>query len=225
MTPIRILIVDDHTVVRQGIRMIVNTEATIQVVGEASDGQIAIRQVEQLQPDVILMDLVMPHESGLEAMTHIKHNYPKIKIVVLTTFEDEGKIKAAMEAGADGFLLKDADGEALLQAIHSAYQGEMPLHPRIARYLFKSIGKDFTENNFETLTEREVEVLQLVAQGLSNKEVAHALSLSEGTIKIHVSNILGKLNVSSRTGAAMRAAQIGLLSTDEDDNEAASYLA
>ena len=205
MEPIRVLIVDDHLVVRQGIQMIVGTEPTVEIVGEADDGCRAIELAESLRPDVILMDLVLPHNDGTEAMTAIKQSGSKAKIVVLTTYEDAEKINAAIEAGADGFLLKDADGEALLRAIQAAHRGEMPLHPRIARYLLKGTAKSPASPPPERLTPREKEVLQLVAKGLSNKDIAGALNLCEGTVKIHVSNILGKLNVSSRTEAAVYA--------------------
>lgn len=212
MSQIHVLIVDDHTVVRKGIQMIVNTEPGIKIVGEAKNGRQAIDQVEQLRPDVVLMDLVMPEMDGIEATTQIKRRYPHIKVIVLTTFDDQKRIQLAIEVGADGYLLKDADGELLLQAILSAQKEEMPLHPRIARFLVKGE----TVNNFpkgaERLTKREKEVLQLVARGLSNKEIAQILSLSEGTVKAHVSRILGKLNVSSRTEAAVLAAQMGLTS-------------
>lgn len=212
MKKIRVLIVDDHAVVRKGVQMIVSTEPLIQIVGEANNGQDAVRQVKDLQPDVILMDLVMPHKDGIEAIAEIKRNDPDVKIIVLTTFEDEEKIKAAMHAGVDGYLLKDADGEALLQAIQAVRKGDMPLHPRVARYLFKGTKRPNDTNGTGHLTPREKEVLELVAKGLSNKEVAQALHLSEGTVKVHVSNILGKLDASSRTEAAVWAAQMGLIS-------------
>ena len=223
MDNIRVLIADDHAVVRQGIRMITNTEPSIQIVGEAEDGMEAVRQAKALNPDVILMDLVMPHGGGVEAITKIKPDYPHIKIIVLTTFEDGDRINAAVEAGADGYLLKDADGEALLQAIYSAQRGEMPLHPRVARQLFSGRSKQAQPASGTRLTEREKQVLQLVAKGLSNKEVAQLLQLTEGTVKVHVSNILGKLNVSTRTEAAVLATQMGLvdpITSEEDDQEA-----
>lgn len=216
MEKIRLLIVDDHEVVRQGIRMIVKTEPAIEIVGEARDGQSAVRQVESLRPHIVLMDLVMPEEDGLKAIIEIKRNRPEIKVLVLTTFEDEERISAAMEAGADGYLLKDADGEALLQAIQAVQWGDMPLHPRVARHLFKGMTGRAGGNGTGQLTEREKEILQLIAKGLSNKDVAHTLNLSEGTVKVHVSHILGKLHVSSRTEAAVWAAQMGLILTDEE---------
>lgn len=217
MKQIRVLIVDDHVVVRQGIRMIVNTEPTIKVVGEAKNGQQAIDQIEQLQPDVVLMDIVMPGEDGIRTTGKIKDDHPNVKIIMLTTFEDDEKIDAAMEVGADGYLFKDADGESLLQAIQAVQRGEMPLHPRVARYLVKGGSTHSDNGKIERLTEREKEVLCFVAKGWSNKEVANALSLTEGTVKVHVSNVLGKLNVSSRTEAAVLAAQVGLVSIDQED--------
>jgi RNA polymerase sigma factor (sigma-70 family) len=213
---IRVLIVDDHAVVRKGIQMIVETEPSMRVVGEAKDGQEAVRQVKSLHPDVVLMDLVMPQEDGIKATAQIKRDCPHVKVIVLTTFEDNVRINSAMEAGADGYLLKDADGEALLQAIQAAQRGDMPLHPRVARHLFSNGLKQAETNELERLTEREKEVLQLVAKGLSNKAVAQALNVSEGTIKVHLSNILGKLCVSSRTEAAVWASQAGLISTDDE---------
>jgi DNA-binding NarL/FixJ family response regulator len=226
MEKIRVFVVDDHIVVRKGIRMIVDTEPSIQIVGEAENGQSAIRQVKSLQPDVVLMDLVMPGDGGIEAIAEIKRDHPHIKIIALTTFEDADRINAAMEAGADGYLLKDADGEALLQAIQAAQRGDMPLHPRIARYLFTGATKDIdTEDSVECLTEREKEVLKLVAKGWSNKDVAQVLNLSEGTVKVHVSNILGKLNLSSRTEAAVWAVRIGLIVPEEENNNSISHLA
>jgi DNA-binding NarL/FixJ family response regulator len=212
---IRVLIVDDHIVVRKGIRMIVETEPTMRIIGEAKDGQEAVRQVKGLRPDVILMDLVLPQEDGIEAIIKIRRIDPNVKIIVLTTFEDSIRINAAMEAGADGYLLKDADGEVLLQAIQAVRQGDMPLHPRVARQLFKGMTQQVDANGNGHLTEREKEVLQLVTRGMSNKAVAQVLHLSEGTVKVHISNILGKLNVSSRTEAAVRASQMGLVSSEE----------
>ena len=211
MKPIRVLIVDDHAIVRRGIQMIVGTEPAIQIVGEAKDGQDAIYQVKRLRPDITLMDLVMP-SCGIKAIAEIKRNYPDVKIIVLTTFEDEDKVNAAMEAGADGYILKDAEGETLLEAIQAAYRGDMPLHPRVARHLIRGFSKSEDTNGHVHLTEREKEIIQLIARGLSNKEVGQSLNLSEGTVKIHVSNILGKLNVSSRTEAAVWATQMGLVS-------------
>lgn len=216
MEQTRVLIVDDHAVVRKGIQMFLSTEPSIQAVGEAEDGQDAIRQAKELRPDVVLMDLVMPKGDGIEAIAELKRCFPEIKIIVLTTFADEERVRAAMEAGADGYLLKDADGEVLLQSIHAVRQGDAPIHPRITRHLLKSVTKPQKPDKTRQLTEREMEVLQLVVKGGSNKAIARTLNLSEGTVKIHVSNILAKLNVSSRTEAAIRAVQMGLISLDKE---------
>jgi NarL family two-component system response regulator LiaR len=216
MNHTRVLIVDDHAVVRKGIQMFLGTEPSIQLVGEAGDGQEAVCKAKSLQPDVILMDLVMPQGNGIQAIAKIKRCVPNVKIIVLTTFKDQARVNAAIQAGADGYLLKDADGDALLQAIHAVQQGDVPLHPHVARHLVSSITKHPDVNGIGCLTEREKEVLRLVAKGLSNKAVAQVLNLSEGTVRVHVSNILGKLGVSSRTEAAVRALQMGLISPDED---------
>jgi NarL family two-component system response regulator LiaR len=212
----RVLIVDDHAVVRRGIQMFLETDPSIQIVGEAEDCQDAVRKATSLQPDVILMDLVMPHGDGIEAIAEIKRHNPDLKIVVLTTFGDESRVGAAMEAGANGYLLKDADGGALLQAVHAVRQGDMPIHPRVAQYIVRNFAKHNGTNGNKSLTEREKEILQLVSQGLSNKAIAQILSLSAGTVKVHVSNILEKLGVSNRTEASVLALQMGLISSTED---------
>jgi len=218
MPSTRILIVDDHYFVRKGIQMFLDTEPSIEVVGEAKDGQEAFHQAERLQPDVILMDLAMPGEDGLKAITRIKRRFPMIKIIVLTMYEHEAKVKAAIEeVGADGYLLKEADDSTLLQAIEAVQRGEVPLHPRVTKYFVGHIGgRNSYVNNIVHLTEREKQVLQLVAKGLSNKAAAEILHLSSGTVKIHVSNILNKLNVSSRTEAAIQAMQMGLITIDDE---------
>lgn len=208
---IRILIVDDQVIVRKGLKTIIAAEPTMEVVGEAKDGQEAIRQVESLHPDVILMDLLLSHQEGIGVIAKIKHIQPAIKIMILTIVEDNARINAAIEAGANGYLLKDADGKSLLQAIEAVQRDEMPLHPRVAHHLFKRGTRKVDANGHKPLTEREKEVLQLVARGLSNKVIAQNLCVSEGTVKIHLSNIMSKLSVSSRTEAAVRASQDGLI--------------
>jgi NarL family two-component system response regulator LiaR len=211
MNVIRVLIVDDHVVVRRGIQMFMGTDPSIKVVGEAEDCIDAVRKAKQLKPDVILMDLVMPGGDGIDAIAEIKRRIPDLKIIVLTTFGDEPRVRAAMEAGADGYLLKDADGDALLEAVHSVKKGDIPLHPRVAQNLVKSFAKREDVNGNKSLTEREREILELVSKGLSNRAIAEALNLSTGTVKVHVSNILGKLDVANRTEATMRALQMGLI--------------
>ncbi|MCB0191127.1 MAG: response regulator transcription factor [Anaerolineae bacterium] len=207
-----LLIVDDHTVVRKGIQMIVSTEPSIKVIGEAADGPQAFEQVKALRPDIVLMDLLMPNDGGLKAITKIKKSFPTTKIIVLTTYVDKQKVTEAMSAGADGYLLKEVDGQALLDAILHVRQGEMPLHPKAVTYLFKNEPiNNAIQAETAQLTEREMDVLKLVSEGLTNKEIAHDLNLSIGTIKVHVSNILSKLQVTSRTAASVRATQSKLI--------------
>jgi len=212
----RVLIVDDHAVVRRGIQMFLETDPCIQVVGEAEDCQDAVRKAKSLQPDVILMDLVMPHGDGIEAIAEIKRHSPDLQVIVLTTFGDEARVRAAMEAGANGYLLKDADGAALLQAVRAVQRGDMPIHPRVTQYLVTNFAKRDDANGNKSLTEREKQILRLVSQGLSNKAIAQTLCLSAGTVKVHVSNILEKLGVSNRTEASVLALQMGLISSSED---------
>lgn len=208
------MIVDDHVIVRKGILMFLSTEPAIEIVGEAESGQDALNQAKTLCPDVILLDLVMPQGDGLEAIARLKEELPQIKIIVLTTYADEGRVKAALKAGANGYMLKDADGVMLLQAIQAVQKGGTPLHPTIAKYLLEETQYN-GHSGHTPLTQREKEVLSLVVRGLSNKEIAQALQVCEGTIKIHVSNILTKLNTTSRTEATARAIQIGLVSLEE----------
>jgi DNA-binding NarL/FixJ family response regulator len=208
----RILIVDDHAVVRKGIIMFLDTEPSIQVVGEAKDGQDAIQKASLLKPDVILLDLVMPNRDGVNTIAELKSCCPSTKIIILTSFDDEKNVTAAIKAGADGYLLKDADGEALLRAIQMVQTGGMPLHPAVTNYLLKSLIQSKSAENQNQLTGREKEILLLVAKGLSNQGVAETLAISKGTVKVHMSNILSKLNASSRTEAVFSAAQRGLIS-------------
>jgi DNA-binding NarL/FixJ family response regulator len=215
MTQTRLLIVDDYVVVRKGIQSVLRAEPSISVVGEAEDGGDAIDKAKSLRPDVILMDLVMPGVDGVAAIAEIKRCIADVKIIVLTSFEDDAKIDAAMEAGADGYLLKDVDRHALLQAIRTVQQGDLPLAPHVARHLIRPAAKSRDTPECKPLSKREEEVLQLVARGLGNRAVAEALNIGEGTVKVHVANIFHKLNVSSRTEAAVRALQIGLVLPEE----------
>jgi len=218
MNATRVLIVDDHAVVRRGIQMFLATDPAIQLVGEAADCQDAIQEAKRLQPDVILMDLVMPRGDGIEAIREIMRANPNVKIIVLTTFGDEPRVRAAMEAGASGYLLKDADGDALLNAVHAAQKGAMPIHPQVTQHLVRSFTECEDTIGVKSLTEREKEILRLLSKGSSNKAIAQALDLSPGTVKVHVSSILGKLSVSNRTEASIRALQMGLIPPVEDDN-------
>jgi NarL family two-component system response regulator LiaR len=215
---IRVLVVDDHVVVRQGIRALLATEADIEVVGEAENGREAVEEVENLQPDLTLMDLVMPEMDGIEAIRRITARQPEARILVLTSFAADDKVFPAIKAGALGYLLKDSSPEELVGAIHQVYRGESSLHPTIARKLLHELSQPADEpRTLEPLTEREVEVLKLVAQGHSNQEIAETLVISEATARTHVSNILRKLHLASRTQAALYALREGLASLEDDD--------
>ncbi len=206
--PIRVLLVDDHTMVRQGLRVFFDLQPDIDVVGEASDGAQAVAAARRHQPDVILMDLLMPGMDGLTAIAIIKKELPAIEIVAVTSFIEEEKVTAALEAGATGYLLKDAEAEEVAAAVRAAYAGEMTLDPAVAKLLTMRLRARRTEKDpVEPLTERERDVLRLLGQGMSNKEIAGALYITEGTARTYVSNILGKLGLASRTQAALWAVE------------------
>jgi NarL family two-component system response regulator LiaR len=220
---IRVLVADDHAIVRKGICALLATEPGIEVVGEARDGNDAISASQRLQPDVILMDLVMPGVDGLEATRQLACCQPKSRILVLTSFAGDDKIFPALRAGALGYLLKDSGPEELVHAIQQVHHGESFLHPTVARRLLRELSSPADKStDSNCLTEREVEVLQLVAHGQSNREVADLLTISEATVRTHVSNILSKLNLCSRTQAALYALREGLVSL-QDCDPAASH--
>ena len=203
---IRVLIVDDHGVVRRGLRTYLELQPDIEVVGEAADGAEGIAQAARLVPDVVLMDLLMPGTDGLTAIAAIKAAQPEIEIVAVTSFIEEDKVTAALEAGAIGYLLKDAEADDVADAIRAARAGEVHLDPAVARLLAQRMReRRRTPDAAEPLTEREKEVLSLVGQGASNKDIASALFITERTARTHVSNILGKLGLASRTQAALWA--------------------
>jgi len=214
---IRILAADDHAVVREGLRALIDTEPGMELVGEASDGAEAVGRAQAIQPDVVLLDLVMPRKSGIEAIGEIRQAAPGARILVLTSFAEDDKVFPAIKAGAEGYLLKDASPDDLLRAIREVHRGEPSMHPTIARKLMLELQRSsdlpLTE---DPLTEREVEVLGLVAQGLTNQEIADRLYVSERTVRTHVSNILSKLHLANRTQAALYALRKGLASLDED---------
>lgn len=214
--PIRVLIADDHPVVRRGLTSLINIRTEMELVGEAVDGVEVVDKARLLKPDVILLDLMMPRKGGLEAIGEIKAENPNARILILTSFADDDKVFPAIKAGALGYLLKDSPPEMLLQAIHDVYRGESSLHPAIARKLIRELNQPPAElpPTEAPLTRREMEVLRLVARGLSNQEIATELVISEGTVRIHVSNVLGKLHLANRTQATLYALQEGLARSD-----------
>jgi len=214
---IRVLIAEDHAVVREGLRLLIASEPGMEVVGQAADGVEAVQMAQSLQPDVILLDLVMPRKNGIEAITEIKQQNLPARILVLTSFAEDEKVFPAIKAGAQGYLLKDSSPHELLQAIRDTHRGDVSLHPTIARKLIREINRP-TElpPAEETLTEREVEVLKLVAQGLSNQSIAEKLVISERTVRTHVGHILNKLHLANRTQAALYALKEGLANSDSN---------
>ena len=204
---IRVLLVDDHGVVRRGLRGYLELLDDIEVIGEADNGLAGVDRANELRPDVVLMDLVMPQLDGIGAIERIKAAHPEIQVVALTSFIEEEKVTAALEAGASGFILKDADADDVAMAIRAAHNDEVHLDPAAARILAKGIRTRSTAPAFEPLTERELEVLALVGRGRSNKEIASDLGITERTARTHVSNILGKLDLQSRTQAALYAVE------------------
>jgi NarL family two-component system response regulator LiaR len=205
---IRILIVDDHAVVRQGLKMFLSLDSELEIVGEAVDGRQAVMLARQLQPDVVLMDLLMPVMDGVTAIGILRREVPEAEVVALTSVLEDNAVIGAIRAGAIGYLLKDTEADELIRAIKAAANGQVQLSPKAAARLMREVR---TPESAE-LTEREAEVLRLLARGLSNKQIAQALVIGEKTVKTHVSNILSKLNVSSRTQAALYAARVGLVS-------------
>ncbi|MFQ3535451.1 MAG: response regulator transcription factor [Aggregatilineales bacterium] len=205
---IRVLIVDDHAVVRQGLKMFLSLDSELEVVGEAVDGRQGVALAQQLRPDVVLMDLLMPVMDGVTAISILRREVPEAEVVALTSVLEDNAVIGAIRAGAIGYLLKDTESDELIRAIKAAANGQVQLSPKAAARLMREVR---TPESLEALTERETEVLRLIARGLSNKEIAQALVIGEKTVKTHVSNILSKLNVSSRTQAALYAARMGLV--------------
>ena len=212
---IKLLICDDHAVVRRGLRSLVGVKPEMDLVGEAVDGEEAVEMARKLKPDVIIMDLIMPRKDGVAAISEIKKKNPDAKILVLTSFSDDKNVFSAIKAGASGYLLKDSSPEELLQAINDVHQGKSSLHPVIAQKVIHEMHQpsDLPPTD-EPLSEREVEVLRNVAQGMSNQEIAKALNIKEGTVRIHVGNILNKLQLANRTQAALYALREGLAELD-----------
>ena len=217
---IRVYLADDHPIVRRGIMQLLSTEAGIEVVGEGTNGREAVADIDRLKPDIVLMDLVMPVMDGIEATRQIKTSHPSIQILVLTSFATDDKIFPAIKAGALGYLIKDTGPDELLQAIRQVHKGQPTLHPSIAQKLLKELSLTSEPPQQPVpLTEREVEVLRLIERGLSNQEIAETLVVSAATVYTHVSKILEKLHLASRTQAALYALREGLASLYDGTNE------
>ena len=219
---IRVLIVDDHTVVRDGLNALLSAEPGMEVVGAAADGVEAVALAHELNPDVILLDLVMPRMDGVQATIEIKRSNPDARILVLTSFAENHQVFSAIKSGAIGYLMKDTSSEDLIQAIRDTYHNKPALQPEIARKLMRDIQSQAGQESLvSTLTEREVEILQQVALGKTNQEIADELFLSERTVRTHITNILAKLRLSNRTQAALYALREGIahMRYIKDENE------
>ena len=209
---IRVLIVDDHMIVRQGLHLVFETEDNIDVVGEAADGEIAVQLASELQPDVILMDLQMPNKDGLTAIQEIRISQPEIAILILTTYNEDEIMVQGLQAGAKGFLLKDTSRADLMHAIQAAARGETLLKPEVMdKLLAYQRQKETSPLQQDALSEREFEILQQVATGATNKQIAHKLGISDRTVKAHLTNIYNKFGVDSRAASIAHAAKLGLL--------------
>jgi NarL family two-component system response regulator LiaR len=209
--PIRVLIVDDHTVVREGLRAFLGLQEGIEVAGEAADGGAAVEAALRLRPDVILMDLVMPRLDGVAAMRSLRGSLPDARVIVLTSFLDDDKLLPALRAGAAGYLLKNAEPREVVRAVRAAHAGEALLDPVVAARLVETLAADGAEEPLDRLTPREREVLVLIGRGFPNKRIARELELSEKTVKTHVGHVLAKLGVSDRTQAAVVAVRAGIV--------------
>ena len=208
---IRVLIVDDHPIVRQGLEAVLSMQPDIEIVGEAADGEEAVRKTLETRPDVVAMDLKMPRKDGVTAIGEISAALPDVRILVLTSFEDDESVFAAIKAGALGFVLKDSATDQLLHAIRAVYQGESVLHPAIARKVLQEIKRPSSPTSAgDSLTPREIEVLEHLAEGRSNREIAAELGINVRTVATHVRSILDKLHVANRTQAALYASQRGI---------------
>lgn len=217
---IRILIADDHQVVRQGLRTFMELQADFEVVGEAGDGVTVVEMTRKLKPDIVLMDLVMPRMDGIAAIRGIKNLDVPARIIALTSFTEDDKVFPAIQAGASSYLLKDVSPDALADAIRAVHHGEARLHPEIVRKLMDQVAQNGAPARMppvQNLTEREIEVIRLVANGKSNAEIANALFISEKTVKTHVSNILSKLNLADRTQLAIYAIRNGVADAASED--------
>ena len=209
---VRVLIVDDHAVVRRGLRMFLEDDPAIDIIGEAADGEEAVRLATESRPDVVLMDLLLPKLDGITATERIRQALPDTQVIALTSVLEDASVVGAVKAGAIGYLLKNAEADELLSALHAAADGQVRLSPEASKRLMHEVR---APQSPEVLTERETEVLRLLAKGKANKEIARELKVSEHTVKSHVHSVLAKLGVLSRTQAAMYAARIGLVSFEQ----------
>ena len=217
MPPIRLILADDHEIVRAGLRMLLQTQPDMEILAEATSGAQAIQLAQDHRPDVVLMDVLMPVMDGIAATTAIRQELPDTEVIALTSVLEDASVVGAVRAGAIGYLLKDTEADELRRAIKAAAAGQVQLSPKAAARLMREVR---VPDSPEALTERETDVLRLLAMGQSNKEIAHNLNIAEKTVKTHVSNILSKLNVPSRTQAALYAVRIGLVSIDSQDQAA-----
>ncbi len=208
MDKTRLLLCDDHSVVRQGLKMFLALDDRLEVIGEASNGAVALEMVGRLDPDVVLMDLLMPVMDGITAIREIKTRYPEVEVIAVTSVLEDAKVMSAMQAGAMGYLLKDTNADELVEAIHAAGRGEVRLSSEAAKRLMREVQ---TPDKSESLTPRETETLRLIAKGYANKLIAREFNIEERTVKTHVSNLLSKLGLRSRTQAALYALKIGLV--------------
>ena len=209
---IRILIVDDHPLIREGLRAILETQPDMELVGEARDGNEAVARAQALKPDVILMDLALPHMDGVEATRQIIQNDPLVRVLILSNYLDDDKVFGVLKAGAKGYLIKETNPQDLRQAVRAVYQGKSALDPAVQRKLVDQFAQTNgkSASSKDNLTEREQEVLRLMAQGLTNPQIGHKLSIAEGTVRFHVSNVLKKLGLKNRTQAVLYAVHNGL---------------
>jgi len=218
MSKIRVVIADDHAVVRQGTRSLLEREKDLEVVGEAGDGEEAVKVIDQLKPDVAIIDIAMPKLNGVEVTRQIKPRHPSTAVLILTAYDDDEYVFALLEAGAAGYLLKDVDSREVVKAVRAVYAGESVLHPVIARKVISRFGPPATkvgEEKAAELSEREIQVLKLAARGMSNNDIAKELFISNRTVQGHLSSIFNKLSVGSRTEAVFQAVRRGWLSFDE----------
>lgn len=215
MADIRVILADDHTVVRKGIREILLEAGDIDVIAEAANGEEAIALIDQLRPNVAVLDIQMPKRTGIEVCRHVRAQRWPIGLLVLTAYDDDPYVAAVLQAGANGYVLKTADADDLIRAVHDVHDGKSVLDPTIARKLMTQLAGQADTRPIESLTPRELDVLKLAARGYTNKAIGAQLSVSDRTVQGHLSNVFAKLHVATRTEAVMRAVQLGWITTDE----------